>query len=219
LDVQGWLTPSGSIFVAVGMTVPLEDHLMERRAKEAQGKATWGVEHGLIKRVSDVRPLRRDGYEGFEIDFDNPDGSKTFTAGLQSLKEPTQLIQLQWTPKTTEQSSLEAFGRAVNSVHLLTVFGDYQPIEGRWLLLGAGLLLALLTVVGIRSAALRFRAKEGIVDTGAATTETALCANMTETSCVTAISEQGGKENQHGNDERHCSPSVTRDGGIRFSRG
>ena len=28
-----------------------------------------------------------------------------------------------------------------------------------------------------------------------------LCANMTETSCVTAISE-GGKENQHGNDER-----------------
>ena len=33
----------------------------------------------------------------------------------------------------------------------------------------------------------------------------ALCANMTETSCVTAISEQGGKENQHGNDERFCS--------------
>jgi hypothetical protein len=28
-----------------------------------------------------------------------------------------------------------------------------------------------------------------------------LCANMTETSCMTAISE-GGKENQHGIDER-----------------
>ena len=32
-----------------------------------------------------------------------------------------------------------------------------------------------------------------------------LCANMTETSGVTAISEQGGKEIQHGNDERFCS--------------
>jgi hypothetical protein len=31
-----------------------------------------------------------------------------------------------------------------------------------------------------------------------------LCANMTETPSVTAISEQGGKENQHGNDERFC---------------
>jgi len=29
-----------------------------------------------------------------------------------------------------------------------------------------------------------------------------LCANINETSCVTAISEQGGKETQHGNDER-----------------
>src|SRR3954447_3342482 len=36
----------------------------------------------------------------------------------------------------------------------------------------------------------------------------ALCANMTETSCVTAISEQGGKEIQHGNNERYCSPGV-----------
>src|SRR4051794_20061223 len=35
-----------------------------------------------------------------------------------------------------------------------------------------------------------------------------LCANMTETSCVTAISEQGGKEIQHGNNERYCSPGV-----------
>jgi hypothetical protein len=173
LDVQGWRTPSGSIFLAVGMTVPLEDHLMDRRAKEARDKAKWGVEHGLVKRASDVRPLRRGGYESFEIDFDNPDGSKTFTAGIQSLKEPTQLIQLQWTPNTAEQSSFEAFGRAVNTVHLLTVFGDYQPIEGRWLLCGAGLLLALLAVVGIRSAALRLHAKEGIVATSAAESETA----------------------------------------------
>jgi hypothetical protein len=37
----------------------------------------------------------------------------------------------------------------------------------------------------------------------------ALCANINETSCVTAISEQGGKETQHGNDERQCSPGVT----------
>jgi hypothetical protein len=43
-----------------------------------------------------------------------------------------------------------------------------------------------------------------------------LCANMTETSCVTAISEQGGKENkenQHGNDERFCSAHYRCDGG------
>jgi len=32
----------------------------------------------------------------------------------------------------------------------------------------------------------------------------ALCANMTETSSTTVISEQGGKENQHDNDERFC---------------
>jgi hypothetical protein len=32
---------------------------------------------------------------------------------------------------------------------------------------------------------------------------------MTETSCVTAISEQGGKEIQYGNDERYGSPGVT----------
>ena len=41
-----------------------------------------------------------------------------------------------------------------------------------------------------------------------------LCANMTETSCVTAISEQGGKENQHGNDERFCPPCVNVTGDI-----
>jgi predicted nucleic-acid-binding protein len=39
-----------------------------------------------------------------------------------------------------------------------------------------------------------------------------LRANMTETSCVTAISEQGGKENQHGNDERFCSARYGCDG-------
>jgi adenine-specific DNA methylase len=39
-----------------------------------------------------------------------------------------------------------------------------------------------------------------------------LCANMTETSCMTAISEQGGKENQHGNDERFCSVRYRCDG-------
>ena len=44
----------------------------------------------------------------------------------------------------------------------------------------------------------------------------ALCANIDETSCVIAISEQGGKDTQHGNDERQCSPGVTRDGDIRF---
>jgi hypothetical protein len=42
----------------------------------------------------------------------------------------------------------------------------------------------------------------------------ALCANMTETSCVTAINEQGGKENQHGNDERFCSARGRCDGSI-----
>jgi len=41
-----------------------------------------------------------------------------------------------------------------------------------------------------------------------------LCANMTETSCVTAINEQGGKENQHGNDERFCSARGRCDGSI-----
>ena len=39
-----------------------------------------------------------------------------------------------------------------------------------------------------------------------------LCANITETSCVTAISEQGGKENQYGNDERFCSARYRCDG-------
>ena len=42
--------------------------------------------------------------------------------------------------------------------------------------------------------------------------ESSLCANITETSCVTAISEQGGKENQYGNDERFCSARYRCDG-------
>ena len=46
-----------------------------------------------------------------------------------------------------------------------------------------------------------------------------LCDNMAETPPVTAISEQGGKEAQHGKDERHCPPSVTRDGNIGFGNG
>jgi hypothetical protein len=41
-----------------------------------------------------------------------------------------------------------------------------------------------------------------------------LCANMTETSCVTAISKQGGKENQHGKDERFCPARGRCDGSI-----
>jgi hypothetical protein len=46
-----------------------------------------------------------------------------------------------------------------------------------------------------------------------------LRANMTETSCVTAISEQGGKENQHGNDERYCQTGYTREGQLRLGVG
>jgi hypothetical protein len=44
--------------------------------------------------------------------------------------------------------------------------------------------------------------------------DNALCANMTETSLVTAISEQGGKENQYGNDERFCPARCGCDGSI-----
>ena len=44
---------------------------------------------------------------------------------------------------------------------------------------------------------------------GAPETDKPLCDNMAETSCVTAISEQGRNETQHGNDERFCSPGVT----------
>jgi hypothetical protein len=44
--------------------------------------------------------------------------------------------------------------------------------------------------------------------------DVALCANMTETSLVTAISEQGGKENQYGNDERFCPARCGCDGSI-----
>jgi hypothetical protein len=48
----------------------------------------------------------------------------------------------------------------------------------------------------------------------------ALCANMTETPSVTAISEQGGKENtQHGNDERQCETRDTGDRDLRFGIG
>jgi hypothetical protein len=47
-----------------------------------------------------------------------------------------------------------------------------------------------------------------------------LCANMTETPSVTAISEQGGKENtQHGNDERQCESRDTGDRDLRFGIG
>jgi hypothetical protein len=47
-----------------------------------------------------------------------------------------------------------------------------------------------------------------------------LCANMTETSCVTAISEQGGKEKtQHGNDKRFCSTRDTGNGRIGIDIG
>jgi hypothetical protein len=46
-----------------------------------------------------------------------------------------------------------------------------------------------------------------------------LCANMTETSRGTAISEQGGKENQHGNNERFCPDCNTNDGSFGFAIG
>jgi hypothetical protein len=52
------------------------------------------------------------------------------------------------------------------------------------------------------------------VASGRVTTRATLCANMTETSCVTAISEQGGKENQYGNDERFCSGRYRCDASI-----
>src|SRR3954470_8613626 len=46
-----------------------------------------------------------------------------------------------------------------------------------------------------------------------------LCANMTETSCVIAISEQGGKEIQHGNDKWFCPACDISDGDFGFSIG
>ncbi len=58
--------------------------------------------------------------------------------------------------------------------------------------------------------------KQAILDFHTKNPLEALCDNMTETSCVTAISEQGGKETQHDNVERGCPPGVTRDGEIRF---
>jgi len=39
---------------------------------------------------------------------------------------------------------------------------------------------------------------------------------MTETSCVTAISEQGGKEIQDDKVERYGPPGITRGGAIKF---
>ena len=57
----------------------------------------------------------------------------------------------------------------------------------------------VLTNVTQRLQVLRDRTS-GWVDLGSPA-RVPLCANMTETSCVTVISE-GGKENQHGNDER-----------------
>lgn len=48
---------------------------------------------------------------------------------------------------------------------------------------------------------------------------TTLCANMTETSSVIAISEQGGKEIQHGNDEWFCPACDISDGDFGFSIG
>ena len=50
------------------------------------------------------------------------------------------------------------------------------------------------------------------METAGAEIDETLCANMTETSCMTAISEQGGKENQHGKDERFCSARYRCDG-------
>src|SRR5665213_3383143 len=47
----------------------------------------------------------------------------------------------------------------------------------------------------------------------------ALCANMTETSSTTVISEQGGKENQHDNDERFCPACNASDGSFGFDIG
>ena len=57
------------------------------------------------------------------------------------------------------------------------------------------------------------------VDAYAASLASPLGANMTETSCMTVISEQGGKETQHGNDERFCPACNTSDGSIRFDIG
>src|SRR5665213_4049497 len=55
--------------------------------------------------------------------------------------------------------------------------------------------------------------------TMSAHTATPLCANMTETSSTTVISEQGGKENQHDNDERFCPACNASDGSFGFDIG
>jgi type I restriction enzyme S subunit len=54
----------------------------------------------------------------------------------------------------------------------------------------------------------------------ARTSEEPLCANMTETPCVTAISEQGGKEKtQHDNGKWFCSARDTGNACVRFGIG
>jgi cellulose synthase/poly-beta-1,6-N-acetylglucosamine synthase-like glycosyltransferase len=53
-----------------------------------------------------------------------------------------------------------------------------------------------------------------------AVVERSLCANMTETPCVTAISEQGGKEKtQHDNGKWFCSARDTGNACVRFGIG
>jgi hypothetical protein len=86
--------------------------------KEAASKAKWGIEKGIIRQASDARPVSKEGFSGFEVQYENSDGSLAYTCGLESLTRQGEVIQFQLIAGANEEAPAKILDMLLDSVQM-----------------------------------------------------------------------------------------------------
>jgi hypothetical protein len=118
IEVIAWWSPAGGRLSAIRMPLPPQADLMLDLKEEAQAKAKWGTESGFVRRASDVKPLAKEGFEGFKIEFESSDGSMMITGGLQPVNSKTQIIQIEFITGRGESAAVQIFDQTISSIEL-----------------------------------------------------------------------------------------------------
>jgi hypothetical protein len=100
------------------LVIPPQVDLISDLKKEAAQKAKWGIEQGFIKRASEVKPVARDGFDGFFIEMDNTKGTHDFTGGLVHSSRKTEVASIMLLGVQGDEASLQLFEKVLASVKL-----------------------------------------------------------------------------------------------------
>jgi hypothetical protein len=118
VDFVAYRSPDGTSFIGLILVIPPQADLMGDLKREAGEKAKWGIEQGFIKRASEVKPVARDGFDGFYIAMDNAKGTHDFTGGLVHSSRKTEVVSIMLLGVQGDEASPQAFEKLLGSVNL-----------------------------------------------------------------------------------------------------